>query len=106
MMRAVTQRTAWRTEYDKALLAAGPPGAQHISATRERAATMTIAMDEVLTAGEVSRMTGIPVSTLHDWAAKRERGVESPGPRHCRLSSRHRRWMRADVAEWLAASRY
>ena len=68
--------------------------------------TMTIAMDDVLTAGEVSRMTGIPVSTLHDWAAKRERGVESPGPRHCRLSSRHRRWMRADVAEWLAASRY
>jgi hypothetical protein len=35
---------------------------------------MTIAMDEVLTAGEVSRMTGIPVSTLHDWAAKREWG--------------------------------
>ena len=105
-MRAVTQRTAWRTEYDKALLAAGSPGAQQISATRERAATMTIAMDEVLTAGEVSRMTGIPVSTLHDWAAKRERGVESPGPRHCRLSSRHRRWMRADVVEWLKASRY
>jgi predicted DNA-binding transcriptional regulator AlpA len=68
--------------------------------------TMTIAMNEVLTAGEVSQMTGIPVSTLHDWAAKRERGAESPGPRHCRLSSRHRRWMRADVAEWLAASRY
>jgi len=39
-----------------------------------RASTMTMAMDEVLTAGEVSRMTGIPVSTLHDWAAKRERG--------------------------------
>ncbi len=42
---------------------------------------MTMAMDEVLTAGEVSRMTGIPVSTLHDWAAKRERGIESPGDR-------------------------
>jgi hypothetical protein len=56
---------------------------------------MTMAMDEVLTAGEVSRMTGIPVSTLHDWAAKRERGIESPGPHHCKLSSRHRRWMRA-----------
>jgi predicted DNA-binding transcriptional regulator AlpA len=105
-MRAVAQGIAWHTEYDKALLATGPPGAQQISANRERAATMTIAMDEVLTAGEVSRMTGIPVSTLHDWAAKRERGVESPGPRHCRLSSRHRRWMRADVAEWLVASRY
>lgn len=70
-----------------------------------RASTMTMAMDEVLTAGEVSRMTGIPVSTLHDWAAKRERGIESPGPHHCKLSSRHRRWMRADVVEWLAASR-
>ncbi|ORB34316.1 helix-turn-helix domain-containing protein [Mycobacterium paraseoulense] len=56
-------------------------------------------MDEELTAGEVSRMTGIPVSTLHDWAAKRERGIESPGPHHCKLSSRHRRWMRADVVK-------
>jgi predicted DNA-binding transcriptional regulator AlpA len=70
-----------------------------------RASTMTMAMDEVLTAGEVSRMTDIPVSTLHDWAAKRERGIESPGPHHCKLSSRHPRWMRADVVEWLAASR-
>ncbi len=67
---------------------------------------MTTAMNEVLTAGEVSRMTGVPVSTLHDWAAKRERGVGSPGPRHCKLSSRHRRWMRADIVEWLSASRY
>jgi predicted DNA-binding transcriptional regulator AlpA len=67
---------------------------------------MTMATDEVLTALEVSQMTGIPVSTLHDWAAKRERGLPTPGPRHCRLSSRHRRWMRADVVDWLAASRY
>jgi predicted DNA-binding transcriptional regulator AlpA len=93
-------------EYDKALCAAEPSGGQHISATGTgRTLTMTMAMDEVLTAGEVSRMTGIPVSTLHDWAAKRERGMESPGPHHCKLSSRHRRWMRADVMEWLAASR-
>jgi predicted DNA-binding transcriptional regulator AlpA len=105
-MHAVAQGIAWHAEYDKGLLTAGSPGAQQISANRERASTMTLAMDEVLTAGEVSRMTGIPVSTLHDWAAKRERGVESPGPRHCRLSSRHRRWMRADVADWLAASRF
>jgi hypothetical protein len=28
IMRAVAQRITWRTEYDKALLAAGPPGAQ------------------------------------------------------------------------------
>jgi hypothetical protein len=44
---------------------------------------MTMAMDEVLTAGEVSRIAGIPVSTPHDWATKRERGIESPG---CSLS--------------------
>jgi len=62
---------------------------------------MTMAMDEVLTAGEVSRMTGIPVSTLHDRAAKRDRGIESPGPLYCKLSSRHRRWMRADVVNGL-----
>ena len=30
------QRIAWRTEYEKALLAAGPLGAQQISATREK----------------------------------------------------------------------
>jgi hypothetical protein len=39
MMRALTQRTAWRTEYGKALLTAGPPGAQEISATHEGAPT-------------------------------------------------------------------
>jgi hypothetical protein len=33
---------------------------------------MTMVMDEVLTAGEVSRILGIPVSTPHDWATKRE----------------------------------
>ena len=67
---------------------------------------MTTAMDDVLTAGDVSRMTGVPDSTLHNRAAKRERGVDSPGPHHCKLSSRHRRWMRADGVEWLAASRF
>ncbi|HWS93059.1 MAG TPA: hypothetical protein VN306_11395 [Mycobacterium sp.] len=40
---------------------------------------MTTAMDDVLTAGDVSRMTGVPDSTLHDWAAKWERGADSPG---------------------------
>ena len=33
---------------------------------------------EMLTAEEVHSMTGVPVSTLHDWAAKRERGVDDP----------------------------
>jgi hypothetical protein len=65
---------------------------------------VTPVMDDVLTAGDGSRMTGVPDS-LHNWAAKRERGVDSPGPHHRKMSSRHRRWMRADAVEWLAASR-
>ena len=52
---------------------------------------------EMLTAEEVHDMTGVPVSTLHDWAAKRERGIAAPGPHHIRLSNRHRRWTRRDV---------
>jgi hypothetical protein len=74
-MRAVIQGIAGCAEYDIALLAAGPPGAQtNFGRQGEGAVTMTIAMDEVLTAGEVSRMTGIPVSTLHDWAGNTPRG--------------------------------
>lgn len=34
MMRAVAQRLTWRAEYEKALVAAGPPGNQRTSATR------------------------------------------------------------------------
>jgi hypothetical protein len=36
IMRAVAQRITWRTEYDAALLATGPPGAQPISATEQK----------------------------------------------------------------------
>src|SRR5258707_12830477 len=46
---------------------------------------------EMLTAQQVREITGVPVSTLHDWAAKRERGIDAPGPHHLRLSGRHRR---------------
>lgn len=46
---------------------------------------------EMLTAEEVHDMTGVPISTLHDWAAKRERGIDAPGPHHIRLSDRRRR---------------
>ncbi len=60
---------------------------------------------DMLTANEVRDLTGIPVSTLHDWAAKRERGIDAPGPRHLRLSDRHRRWTRGDVLEWLESTR-
>jgi predicted DNA-binding transcriptional regulator AlpA len=60
---------------------------------------------EMLTATEVREITGVPVSTLHDWAAKRERGIAASGPHHVRLSGRHRRWMRADVSAWLESAR-
>ena len=60
---------------------------------------------EMLTVEEVHDLTGVPVSTLHDWAAKRERGMQAPGPHHIRLSNRHRRWARQDVDEWIASAR-
>lgn len=50
-------------------------------------------------------LTGVPVSTLHDWAAKRERGIPAPGPHHIRLSNRHRRWARNDVDQWIDSAR-
>jgi predicted DNA-binding transcriptional regulator AlpA len=60
---------------------------------------------EMLTAEEVHDLTGVPVSTLHDWAAKRERGIDAPGPHHIRLSNRHRRWSRRDVDHWIESAR-
>ena len=60
---------------------------------------------EMLTAHQVREIYGVPVSTLHDWAAKRERGIDAPGPHHLRLSGRHRRWALEDVKEWLASTR-
>jgi len=60
---------------------------------------------EMLTADQVHELTGVPVSTLHDWAAKRERGIHAPGPHHIRLSNRHRRWTRSDVEDWIESAR-
>jgi len=60
---------------------------------------------EMLTAEQVHELTGVPVSTLHDWAAKRERGIHAPGPHHIRLSNRHRRWTRSDVEDWIESAR-
>ncbi|MFH5227528.1 helix-turn-helix transcriptional regulator [Antrihabitans spumae] len=60
---------------------------------------------DMLTANEVREITGVPVSTLHDWASKRERGLDAPGPHHMRLSVRHRRWARQDVYTWLESAR-
>ena len=68
---------------------------------------MTVTRDGLvmLNAHEVRAMTGVPVSTLHDWAAKRERGIHAPGPHHIRLSNRHRRWTRSDVEDWIESAR-
>jgi predicted DNA-binding transcriptional regulator AlpA len=60
---------------------------------------------EMLTAQQVREISGVPVSTLHDWAVKRERGMDAPGPHHLCLSGRHRRWALKDVEEWLASTR-
>ena len=60
---------------------------------------------EMLTADQVHDLTGVPVSTLHDWAAKRERGIHAPAPHHIRLSDRHRRWTRTDVEDWIESAR-
>jgi len=60
---------------------------------------------EMLTADQVHELTGVPISTLHDWAAKRERGIHAPGPHHIRLSNRHRRWTRSDVEDWIDSAR-
>ena len=60
---------------------------------------------QMLTAEQVHDLTGVPVSTLHDWAAKRERGIQAPGPHHIRLSNRHRRWTRSDVEDWIESTR-
>ena len=79
----------------------------HKTLQRQRA-TMTASVSnsrEMLTAEEVHDITGVPVSTLHDWAAKRERGMQAPGPHHIRLSNRHRRWARKDVDEWIESAR-
>jgi len=60
---------------------------------------------DMLTAEEVHDITGVPVSTLHDWAAKRERGMPASGPHHLRLSNRHRRWARKDVDQRIESAR-
>jgi hypothetical protein len=46
---------------------------------------------EMLTAAQVREITGMPVSTLHDWTAKRERGIEGRAHRRCTLGLPERR---------------
>jgi predicted DNA-binding transcriptional regulator AlpA len=60
---------------------------------------------ELLTAAAVSALTGIPVSTLHDYAQRRESGLPPAGPPHLRLGPRRRRWLREDVVAWIESCR-
>lgn len=59
----------------------------------------------LLTAREVSDLTGIAPSTLHEWAVKREANLPVNAPAHVRLGERRRRWARADVEAWLESNR-
>jgi len=56
---------------------------------------------EMLTAEQVHDITGVPVSTLHDWAAKRSAELTPQARVTFRLSNRHRRWTRRDVEQWI-----
>lgn len=56
-------------------------------------------------AQEAAAITGIPVSTLHSWAAARDRGAAIEAPRHVRISDRRRLWERAELLAWIDARR-
>jgi predicted DNA-binding transcriptional regulator AlpA len=60
---------------------------------------------ELLTAPEVSTLCGLPVSTLHEYATRRELGLSKQGPPHVRLGARRRRWLRSDVRQWILSNR-
>lgn len=61
--------------------------------------------NDLLTASQVSHMTGVPVSTLHEYAVRVEAGLEAQGPVHVRLGPRRRRWLRRDVTVWIEGHR-
>ncbi|SHU93416.1 Predicted transcriptional regulator [Mycobacteroides abscessus subsp. abscessus] len=61
--------------------------------------------NDLLTASQVSQMTGVPVSTLHEYAVRVEAGLEAHGPVHVRLGPRRRRWLRRDVSAWVEGHR-
>lgn len=48
---------------------------------------MPTATDKALTADDVSRIMRFPDPALHGRAARLERGADSLGPHHCKLSS-------------------
>lgn len=56
-------------------------------------------LDEAVTTADASRITGIPVCTLHTW---RSRGN---GPTFLKLGGRSVRYQRRALFEWMAAHR-
>ncbi|MBN7424564.1 DNA-binding protein [Mycobacteroides abscessus subsp. massiliense] len=50
-------------------------------------------------------MVPYSVSTLHEYAQRRELGLPSYGPPHVQLGPRRRRWLRRDVLAWIEACR-
>lgn len=60
---------------------------------------------ELLSASQVSALTGVPVSTLHAYAQRREVGMSPDGPPHVKLGPRRRRWLRTDVLAWINSCR-
>lgn len=59
-----------------------------------------VELPELLSAREVSDITGLPVSTLHDYAVRREAGEPVNAPVHVNLGPRRRRWRLSDVEAW------
>ncbi|MCO1339336.1 hypothetical protein BJH93_10595 [Kocuria polaris] len=59
----------------------------------------------LIDAEEASKLTGVPKSTLHLWAAARDAGEYNDGPSHYALGPRRRMWDRADLLAWLASKR-
>lgn len=62
-------------------------------------------LPDLMTAVQVSVATGISVSTLHHYAARRGMGQMAWGPPHVQLGPRCRRWSRSDVVAWLDTCR-
>lgn len=56
---------------------------------------------EFLTAQQVSVLVPYSISTLHEYAQRRELGLPSYGPPHVQLGPRRRRWLRRDVVAWI-----
>jgi predicted DNA-binding transcriptional regulator AlpA len=77
----------------------------HSAATASSGITDGDANNDLLSASQVFVLTGIPVSTLHEYAVRVEAGLPALGPVHVRLGPRRRRWLRRDVTAWIQERR-